>query len=169
MWMTVTTSDIRVTFCVFLQLQRGADYLCPVQPDQHGWMYSRRGGISFNMEKMIFPKSTIRKKIIARRTPTPMVGLCLPQARPSQTSKALARWKKISFAIFYKLEIHPLSIYLVIINSFADLQAGPGQQCVHLPWCQSGSHCGRSGYLAYSADLTWVDNFGSVDHFHFPG
>ena len=29
-----------------------------------------------------------------------MVGLCLPQVRPSQTSKALARWEKISFAIF---------------------------------------------------------------------
>ena len=29
-----------------------------------------------------------------------MVGLCLPQVRPSQTSKALARWEKIPFAIF---------------------------------------------------------------------
>ena len=37
---------------------------------------------------------------------------------------------------------------------FADLQARPGQQCVHLPWCQPGGHCCRSGYLTYSADLT---------------
>ena len=58
----------------------------------------------------------------------------------------LGNWKYILF-----------SIHLVKINSFADLQARPGQQCVHLPWCQLGGHCCRSRYFAYSADLTWVE------------
>ena len=44
-WIVSTTVNVKIAQ-FFLQLQRGADHLCPVQPDQHGWMYSRRGDIS---------------------------------------------------------------------------------------------------------------------------
>ena len=38
-------------------------------------------------------------------------------------------------------------LWLIIDWLVADVQARPGQQCLHLPWCQPCHHCRRWKYL----------------------
>ena len=171
-WIVSTTVNVKIAQ-FFLQLQRGADHLCPVQPDQHGWMYSRRGDISkkwflLMWKNDIWDINSTQMSHCQAYTHTDGRAL-FASGSPFPDFQGFGKvWEDF---ICYFLSIGNTSFVNIFgDNQFlADLQAGPGQQCVHLPWCQLGGHCCRSRYFAYSADLTWVDNFDSVDHFPPPG
>ena len=134
-------------------------------------MYSRRGHICFNVDKWYFRNQQYANKSLPGVHPHRWSGsVCLRFALPRlpRLWQGKRRFHLLFLSIGKKFFVNIFDENQ-FLYFFADLQARPGQQCVHLPWCQPGGHCCRSGYLTYSTDLTWVDNFDSVDHFPPPG